>query len=84
MDIRDLNRRTLATTIEIVDAVRADQLDLPTPCAEWTLWQLLGHMIGQHYGFAAQRAARPPTCPSGPTGRPALTCMRLMPPRWPT
>src|ERR1022692_414085 len=53
MDIRDLNRRTLATTIEIVDAVRGDQLDLPTPCAEWTLRQLLGHMIGQHYGFAA-------------------------------
>ena len=53
MDIRGLNRRTLATTIEIVDAVRGDQLDLPTPCAEWTLRQLLGHMIGQHYGFAA-------------------------------
>ena len=51
--VRFLNRRTLATTIEIVDAVRADQLDLPTPCAEWTLRQLLGHMIGQHYGFAA-------------------------------
>jgi uncharacterized protein (TIGR03083 family) len=32
---------------------RGDQLDLPTPCAEWTLRQLLGHMIGQHYGFAA-------------------------------
>lgn len=62
MDIRDLNRRTLATTIEIVDAVRADQLDLPTPCAEWTLRQLLGHMIGQHYGFAA--AARGETSDS--------------------
>lgn len=53
MDICELNRRTLAATIGLVDAVRGDQLDLPTPCAEWTLRQLLGHMIGQHYGFAA-------------------------------
>jgi uncharacterized protein (TIGR03086 family) len=53
VDIRELNRRTLATTIEIVDTVRGDQLGLPTPCAEWTLRQLLGHMIGQHHGFAA-------------------------------
>jgi uncharacterized protein (TIGR03086 family) len=52
-DIRDLDRRALETTVEIVAAVTADQLQLPTPCAEWTLRQLLGHMIGQHYGFAA-------------------------------
>jgi uncharacterized protein (TIGR03086 family) len=52
-DIRDLNRRALETTLDIVAAVREDQLELPTPCAEWTLRQLLGHMIGQHYGFAA-------------------------------
>jgi uncharacterized protein (TIGR03086 family) len=52
-DIRDLDRRALATTVGIVGAVRGDQLDLPTPCAEWTLRELLGHMIGQHYGFAA-------------------------------
>ena len=52
-DIRDLDRRALAVTVRIVGAVRGDQLDLPTPCADWTLRQLLGHMIGQHYGFAA-------------------------------
>jgi uncharacterized protein (TIGR03086 family) len=52
-DIRDLDRRALETTVEIVAAVTPDQLPLPTPCAEWTLRQLLGHMIGQHYGFAA-------------------------------
>ncbi len=53
MDIRDLNRRALAASTEIVGKVRPDQLGLPTPCAEWRLRQLLGHMIGQHYGFAA-------------------------------
>jgi uncharacterized protein (TIGR03086 family) len=52
-DIRDLDRRTLAVTAEIVRGVSDDQLELPTPCAQWTLRQLVGHMIGQHYGFAA-------------------------------
>jgi uncharacterized protein (TIGR03086 family) len=52
-DVRDLNQRTLAVTVGIIGKARPDQLDLPTPCAEWTLRQLLAHMIGQHYGFAA-------------------------------
>ena len=52
-DIRDLDRRALAVTADLVQAVSDDQLNRPTPCAQWTLRQLLGHMIGQHYGFAA-------------------------------
>ncbi len=68
-DIRDLDRRALETTVEIVAAVTAGQLQLPTPCAEWTLRQLLGHIIGQHYGFAA--AARRETSDLSGLGRPA-------------
>jgi uncharacterized protein (TIGR03086 family) len=52
-DIRELDRRAVAVTVGLVGQVRADQLDLPTPCAAWTLRQLLEHMIGQHHGFAA-------------------------------
>ncbi len=52
-DIRELSRRTLETTVGIVAGVKPDQLGLPTPCSEWDLRALLGHMIGQHYGFAA-------------------------------
>lgn len=52
-DIRALNRRTLEVTAGLVGQARPAQLDQPTPCAEWTLRQLLGHMTGQHYGFAA-------------------------------
>jgi uncharacterized protein (TIGR03086 family) len=53
IDIRDLDRRALAATVAIVNKSRRDQLDLPTPCAQWSLRQLLGHMTGQNYGFAA-------------------------------
>jgi len=52
-DIRDLDRRALAATVKIVNQSRRHQLDLPTPCAQWSLGELLAHMTGQNYGFAA-------------------------------
>ncbi len=52
-DIRALDRRALKITETIVGQVSADQLDLPTPCSEWALGQLLAHMAGQNHGFAA-------------------------------
>ncbi|NNG35252.1 TIGR03086 family metal-binding protein [Nakamurella aerolata] len=33
--------------------IQATDLDRPTPCAEWTLGALLGHIGGQWRGFAA-------------------------------
>lgn len=52
-DVLDGDRRAVETTIGIVGKVGRDDLDRPTPCADWTLGTLLAHMIGQHYGFAA-------------------------------
>ena len=51
-DVRPLDRQALEVTATIVDQVRPDQLDLPTPCGAWRLRQLLAHMIGQNHGFA--------------------------------
>jgi uncharacterized protein (TIGR03086 family) len=52
-DLRDLHRRVMHASTEIVAHVSADQLKLRTPCSEWDLGQLLAHMIGQNHGFAA-------------------------------
>jgi uncharacterized protein (TIGR03086 family) len=30
----------------VVDAVRPDQLRLPTPCTEWTVQELIDHLVG--------------------------------------
>ncbi|MDH6703814.1 uncharacterized protein (TIGR03086 family) [Kitasatospora sp. MAA19] len=49
----ELHARSLELAAEVVDAVRPDQLDLPTPCAGWTLRRLMEHIVGQHQGFAA-------------------------------
>lgn len=36
-----------------VRAVRPDQLDLPTPCSEWNLGELVAHLVAENRGFAS-------------------------------
>lgn len=48
----ELDRRAVEAGTGLV-AAAAGRLDLPTPCAGWTLGRLLAHMAGQHRGFAA-------------------------------
>lgn len=50
--INAAHHRALAIAQSVLDQVRPDQLDLPTPCADWTLRRLLAHVIGQNRGFA--------------------------------
>jgi uncharacterized protein (TIGR03086 family) len=45
-DTRALYARTLDQTATVIDAVRPDQLDLPTPCPEWDVRTLLSHIVG--------------------------------------
>jgi uncharacterized protein (TIGR03086 family) len=51
-NIQELDARALKVTEAVVGRVDPSRLDLPTPCARWTLGQLLGHMAGQNLGFA--------------------------------
>lgn len=52
-DIRDLNRRAVDYSVEIVSHLKPGHLEQPTPCAAWTVADLLAHMTVQHRGFAA-------------------------------
>jgi len=51
--MRELNRRAVRASVDVVRRVTLDDLGRATPCAAWTLADLLVHMITQHYGFAA-------------------------------
>lgn len=51
-DPRNLHTAALSLADDHVATVGASDLGRPTPCAEWTLADLLAHMIGQHFGFA--------------------------------
>ncbi|MCT7658149.1 TIGR03086 family metal-binding protein [Mycobacterium deserti] len=51
--ILPLHRTAVQKSVDIVNAVSRDDLGRPTPCAGWTLGDLLTHMTVQHHGFAA-------------------------------
>ena len=40
-----LYRDATSRAIEVVEAVNEDQLDWPTPCSEWTVQQLIDHLV---------------------------------------
>jgi uncharacterized protein (TIGR03086 family) len=59
MDIRDNDTRALRWSERMVARVTSEHLDAPTPCAEWTLRELLVHMTGNNNGFADAAEGRP-------------------------
>ena len=48
-----LDAQAVRESVRLVDRSTAADLSRPTPCAGWTLADLLTHMTTQHYGFAA-------------------------------
>jgi uncharacterized protein (TIGR03086 family) len=57
-DIRQLDRRAVLASVEVVSRVTGDDLGRPTPCSGWTLADLLAHLTVQHDGFAAAATGR--------------------------
>ncbi|MBL1101836.1 TIGR03086 family metal-binding protein [Streptomyces coffeae] len=53
MDIQRLDRQALSLTGAVVSRVKTDHMRLATPCADWTMYGLLRHLISQNEGFAA-------------------------------
>jgi uncharacterized protein (TIGR03086 family) len=60
----------LATTRATIAGVRPEQMDAPTPCTEWTVRDLLNHIIGGTQMFAAGAAGRPMPTGFDPFGPP--------------
>ena len=55
-----LYRAATDRAVAFVDAVRPDQLAWPTPCSEWTVQQLIDHLVGgAEYLLAAATSAEP-------------------------
>src|ERR1700710_1975190 len=61
-DLPQVHRDALAVASSYVERVGSADLERPTPCAAWDLRLLLGHMVGQHLGFAT--VARDGAAPS--------------------
>ena len=46
-------REAIATTRGVLSRVQAEQLDLPTPSASWKVSDVINHIVGGQYFFAA-------------------------------
>src|SRR4051794_12530427 len=53
MPVLELHARVLRQSTDIVDAIADDQWERPTPCVQWTMRQLVEHMVLENRGFAA-------------------------------
>jgi uncharacterized protein (TIGR03086 family) len=51
--VLELHGRAMRHSVVIVSQIHDDQWTLPTPCAGWTLHDLLSHMTTENHGFAA-------------------------------
>jgi uncharacterized protein (TIGR03086 family) len=58
-DVRELDRRALAATGQVIAAVTPADLDRPTPCAQWSLARLLEHLVNENRGYAASTMGAP-------------------------
>ena len=56
-----LYRAATARAVAVAEAVDATQLDSPTPCSEWTVQQLIDHLIGGTEYLLAAVDGREPT-----------------------
>jgi uncharacterized protein (TIGR03086 family) len=52
-DFVELDRIAVHESLRLVDLARDTDWERDTPCAGWTLRQLVAHMAAQHHGFAA-------------------------------
>lgn len=61
MNVRDVDRRAMAVTAQLVAAVTPEHWDDPTPCDRWRVHDLLAHILGQYHGFALAASGQPTT-----------------------
>lgn len=67
---RDVVATSYAALVDVVAGIRDDQWNLPTPCSEWTVTQVIQHAAGDQLAFAAalgvgQGPSYNPFAPSG-------------------
>jgi uncharacterized protein (TIGR03086 family) len=63
----DLYRRAAADAVRVASGVRPDQLVLSTPCSDWTVQDLLDHLVGGTRYLGAALAGTESSAPAGTT-----------------
>jgi uncharacterized protein (TIGR03086 family) len=53
--------QAISSTRSVLAGVKQDQLASPTPCQSWNVAQLVDHIVGGQYFFAAMACGDPPS-----------------------
>ena len=53
--------QAITSTRGVLAGVSADQLDSPTPCAQWKVSDLINHIVGAQHFFTAGVTGQPPS-----------------------
>ncbi len=53
MDLLDLDRRACELNVELIGGLEAEELRMATPCAEWTVRELVQHQVDSTLSFTA-------------------------------
>lgn len=64
MDV--LLKNSYLTTADLLAAVPADRWDAPSPCAAWTVREVVGHLVESMDYFATAVSGRPGDLPADP------------------
>ena len=59
-NVIDQLSRSFAAVGEVIGKIGPEQWTAPTPCADWTVAQLVGHLVGMNRVFTAMLADQPP------------------------
>jgi uncharacterized protein (TIGR03086 family) len=63
MNLLALSRQALAASSAPVARVSSSDLSRPTPCGDWDLGSLIGHMVAHNRGWAAAASGKPAGAP---------------------
>lgn len=74
MELLDLNRSALDLTLKLWADLGEEHLDLPTPCAGWTVYELMRHQVESTLSFAAGALG---TAPAEPASDDMLVAYRV-------
>jgi uncharacterized protein (TIGR03086 family) len=70
-----LYRAATDRAVAVVEAVEGDQLGCPTPCSEWSVRQLIDHLVGGAEYLLAAATGSKVVAPSGALGTNYRTCV---------
>jgi len=68
MNLLELDRRACELNVDLIDGLTGAELDLATPCVEWTVRDLLQHQVDSTVGFTAGARGLPTDVAGKPVG----------------